>query len=103
MTGPNKIDSFKAMIAKNPNNALARFGLANEAAKVGDHLLVVEQLTAYLGMYEDEGFAYLRLGDSLRELGRREEATAAWAKGVEVAELHGHAGMAEEIRGRLEG
>ena len=99
----SKIDAFKAMIAKNPHNALARFGLANEAAKEGDHALVVEQLTAYLGMYEDEGFAYLRLGDSLRELGRVDEARAAWQRGVDAAEAHGHAGMAEEIRGRLGG
>ena len=103
MTTNARLDAFKAMVAKNPNNALARFGLANEAAKAGDHALVVEQLTAYLGMYEDEGNGYLRLGDSLVVLGRMEEARAAWTRGVEAAEKHGHAGMAEEIRQRLNG
>ena len=34
MTNP-KLDTFRAMVQKNPDNVLARFGLANEALKAG--------------------------------------------------------------------
>ena len=32
---PSKLENFRAMVAKNPSNALAHFGLANEAMKEG--------------------------------------------------------------------
>ena len=32
---PSKLETFRAMVAKSPENALARFGLANEAMKSG--------------------------------------------------------------------
>jgi len=41
MTNPpnptSKLETFRAMVAKNPDNVLARFGLANEAMKAGLH------------------------------------------------------------------
>jgi predicted Zn-dependent protease len=100
MTNP-RLEAFRKMVEKTPGNALARFGLANEAIKEGDHALAVEQLTAYLGMYDDEGNGWLRLGDALTALGRAAEAREAYQKGVAAAERFGHAGMAAELRERL--
>ena len=101
MTTP-RLETFRAMVAKNPANALARFGLANEALKEGLYEEAVAQLRAYLEMHDDEGNGYGRLAEALSKLGRVEEARAALQKGVEASHRFGHPGMASELEARLE-
>jgi predicted Zn-dependent protease len=101
VTNP-KLDAFRGMVAKNPNNALARFGLANEAMKAGAWQEAAEQLTAYLAMHDDEGNAYGRLAEALVKLGRGDEARDALGKGIAAANRFGHPGMAAEFEARLE-
>lgn len=101
MTNP-RLESFRAMAAKNPSNALARFGVATEALKAGLLEEAVEHFRAYLGMYQDEGNAYLRLAEALEGLGRVDEARAALRSGVETANRFGHPGMAAEMEERLD-
>lgn len=98
----SRLDSFRAMVAKQPNNALARFGVATEALKAGLHEEAVDQFRAYLSMYQDEGNAYLRLADALEQLGRMDEAREALRAGIETAGRFGHPGMAAEMEERLE-
>jgi E3 SUMO-protein ligase RanBP2 len=98
----SRLESFRAMVAANPENALARFGLATEALKAGEHAEAAEHLQAYLARHDDEGNAYGRLAEALTALGRLEEARAALRSGVETAERHGHPGMAAEFESRLE-
>ena len=90
------------MVAKNPGNVLARFGLANEAVK--ENLLeeAREHYDAYLAAYDDEGNGWLRLGDVLDRLGRADDARAAYRKGIAAAQRHGHPTMAAELANRLE-
>ena len=83
MSSP-RLDAFRAMVAKSPRNALARFGLANECLKEGLFEEVVEHLRAYLDLHEDEGNAYGRLAEALARLGRTDEARAALRAGIEV-------------------
>jgi tetratricopeptide (TPR) repeat protein len=47
---------------------------------------------------DDEGNAYLRLGEALQKIGREDEALAAYEAGVGEAEKFGHSGMAEDLR-----
>jgi predicted negative regulator of RcsB-dependent stress response len=47
---------------------------------------------------DDEGNAYLRLGDALQRIGREDEARAAYEAGIGQAEKFGHTGMAEDLR-----
>jgi len=96
-----RLEAFRQMVAKNPRNVLARFGLANEAMKAGDFALAVEQLELYLASYDDEGNGWQRLAESLTALGRAGEARAALEKGIAAAERFGHTGMAGEMRERL--
>ncbi len=98
----SRLENLRAMIAKSPNNAVARFGLANEAMKEGLFEEAVEQLQLYLGMHDDEGNAYGRLAEALANLGRTEEAKGALRKGIEASNRHGHPGMASEFEMRLE-
>src|SRR2546423_15158946 len=100
---PNpRLDSFRAMGAKNPGNGLGGFGLAKETMKEGLFEEAAEQLRAYLGIHEDEGNAYGRLAEALTQLGRVEEARAALRDGIDAARRFGHPSMAAEFEGRLE-
>jgi predicted Zn-dependent protease len=97
-----RLDAMRAMVAKNPNNALARFGLANEAMKAQLYDEAAEQLRIYLASHDDEGNGYGRLADALLHLGQTEEARDALRRGVDAARRFGHPTMANEFEARLE-
>ena len=99
MTNP-KLDTFRSMVAKNPENPLARFGLANEAMKAGLHDEALEHLQAYLARYDDEGNGYGRLAEVLVALGRVDEAKDALTQGIAASHRFGHVGMANELDAR---
>jgi tetratricopeptide (TPR) repeat protein len=91
------------MLADNPDNPTGLLALANEynrAERYEDEAAVLER---YVATHEDEGNAYLRLGEALEKIGREDEARAAYEAGVNQAEKFGHAGMAEDLRLALSG
>ena len=98
----SRLDTFRAMVAKNPSNALARFGLANEAMK--ENLLdeAREHYEAYLSMYDDEGNGYQRLAEVLARMGDVAGQRAALNQGIAASRRFGHAGMASELEGLLD-
>src|SRR5688572_30169038 len=98
----SRLESFRAMVAKNPHNSLARFGLANEAFKAGALEEARENYEAYLAAASDEGNAYGKLAEVLHALGRTDDARAAYARGIEAARRFGHAGMVNDLEARLE-
>ena len=103
MTGPSsRLEAFRAMVAKSPSNALARFGLANEAAKSALHEEAVEHYAAYLAMYDDEGNGWQRMAESLVQLDRVDPAREALRKGIAASNRFGHVGMAAELGDRLQ-
>ena len=96
----DRIEYFERMLADNPDNPTGLLALANEYNKIGRHedeAAVLERYIATVGG-DDEGNAYLRLGDVLSSLGRKDEARTAYERGVRQAEKHGHSGMAEDLR-----
>ena len=90
------------MVAKNPTNPLARFGLANEAFKAGALDEARENYEAYLGVADDEGNAYGKLAEVLIALGRTADARERFRQGIEAATRFGHPGMAADLESRLE-
>ena len=97
-----RLETMRAMVAKNPNNALARFGLANEALKAQLYEEAAENLRIYLSAHADEGNGYGRLAEALYNLGRIDEARAALRDGIEASQRFGHPSMAHEFEARLE-
>lgn len=93
---------LEEILAADPHDTRARFGLALEYLKTGRLEEGVEQLRAYLKEANDEGNAWGRLGDALFELGRVDEAKEAYRRGIEAALGHGHPTMAEEFARILE-
>lgn len=102
MTTNARLETFRQMVARDPANPLARFGLANEALKAGLYEEAREQLEAYLANADDEGNAYGRLAEALEKLGRVDEARAALERGIAASRRFGHPGMAAEFEERLE-
>lgn len=102
MTAPSRLDTMRAMVARTPDNALARFGLANELLKVHAWAEAAEQLEQYLARYDDEGNGWGRLAEAYAALGRADDARAALRKGIEASYRFGHVGMAGELEARIE-
>jgi predicted Zn-dependent protease len=97
-----RLDTMRAMVAKNPSNVLARFGLANEALKAELYEEAIEHLRVYLDRHEDEGNGYGRLAEALIHLGRNEEARDALRRGIDASRRFGHPGMVNEFEARLD-
>lgn len=97
----NRIEYFERMLADNPDNPTGLLALANEYGKAGRDEDEAAVLRRYLDSHEDEGNAYLRLGEVLERLGRGDEARGAYQEGVQKAEKFGHSGMAEDLRSAL--
>jgi predicted Zn-dependent protease len=98
----SRLDTLRAIVAKSPSNAPARYGLANELVKAGEFEEAVTALKEYLAMHDDEGSAYRLLAQSYVKLGRPAEAREAYLAGSESALKHGHPGMAEEFKAAVE-
>jgi predicted Zn-dependent protease len=99
---PSRLDAFRQMVAKNPNNALAQYGLANEAMKEGSYQEAADHYAAYLAAYDDEGNGYGRYAEALVELGQLAAAQEALQSGIAAAQRFGHPSMASELEARLE-
>lgn len=102
MTDNPRLDAMRRMIAANPDNALARFGYANELLKAQQWEEAERELAVYLERYDDEGNGWLRYVDLLTRLGRVEEAKAATARGMDAARRYGHRALTEEFEQRQE-
>jgi E3 SUMO-protein ligase RanBP2 len=90
------------MLGNRPDDTRLRFGLALEYLKAGRTEDGVRELRTYLDTADDQGNGWGRLGASLRDLGREEEAMLAYERGIEAAERHGHPTMAGEFQEVLE-
>jgi predicted Zn-dependent protease len=94
----DRIEYFERMLADNPDNPTGLLALANEYNKVERYEDEAAVLDRYVASHEDEGNAYLRLGEALERTGRKDEARAAYEAGLTQAEKFGHTGMAEDLR-----
>ena len=97
-----RIDALERMLRSRPDDARLRFGLALEYEKAGRSEDAVQALTDYLARAEDEGNAWGRLGALLRSLGRDDQARAAYRRGIEQANKHGHPSMAADLEATLD-
>lgn len=96
----DRLETMRAMAAKQPNNPLVRFGLANELLKANLLEEAAAELSAYLEAYDDEGNGWLRYCDTLSALGRHDEARAAAERGKEAAGRYGHGTLMQEFEER---
>jgi Flp pilus assembly protein TadD len=98
----SRLDVLESMLARNPTDMRALFGLAAEHEKIGAWQEVADYLNRYLEIAQDQGNGWGRLGNALRKLGRDADARVAYQRGADVARKHGHPGMAAEFEEMLE-
>ena len=94
----DRIEYFERMLADNPDNPTGLLALANEYNKAGRYEEEAAVLQRYVRNHEDEGNAYMRLGEALQKIGREDEAREVYETGINQAEKFGHSGMAEDLR-----
>src|SRR5580693_7386505 len=80
----NRLDILRGMIAANPSDSFARYGLAMEYVKGGDLREAVDEFEQLLKANPSYPAAYFHGGQALEKLGKIEEARALYQKGIEV-------------------
>ena len=85
MTPEQRIEAFRAFVAKSPDDAFARYSLAmalRAAGRGGDAAAEFEELRRRKPDYVP---AYLMLGQTLETLGKDAEAAQAYEDGIAAA------------------
>jgi Tfp pilus assembly protein PilF len=92
------VDNLETLLAKGTDNALLRFGLANEYLKLGQLEQAIGHLRKALAHDPKYSAAWKRLGKALADTSRTEEAAAAYESGIKAAEEKGDVQAAKEMR-----
>ena len=101
MTG-TRLETLRRLAVDRPDDPRLQFGLAVELLNLGETREGAVALRKYLGLAQDEGNGWGRLGAALKDLGEIDEARGAYARGIEIAQNRGHSGLAEELEEALE-
>jgi tetratricopeptide (TPR) repeat protein len=98
----NRLEVLTNMLAQNPNDSFARYGLAMEYANSGDLDRAVLEYQALLAVNPNYSAAYYHGGQTLEKLGRREDARALYRQGIEAATRTGDMHTRGEIQAALD-
>lgn len=92
------IENLEALLARGQDNALVRYGLANEYLKLGKLEVAIGHLRRCVAHDPKYSAAWKRLGKALAETGRTDDAIAAYENGIRVAEEKGDIQAAREMK-----
>ena len=93
----DRLEALRAILAQNPADSLARYGLAMEYVKTGSYESAVAEFRALLTAYPDYIYAYFHAGQTLEKLDRIPEAQEMYRQGIDSARRKGDAHAAEEL------
>ncbi len=97
----NRLDVLKQMLAQDPGNSFARYGLAMELSKSGDVKDAVAEFKALLASDSTYVAAYYHCGQSLEKLGDLEGARAIYEEGIKASAKKGDTHTLGEIEAAL--
>lgn len=98
----DRLEALRAMVAQDPNNAFARYGLAMEYAKTGHLDEAVSEYTELLQRNPDYAAAYYHGGQALEKLDRLEDARDWYQRGIEATFRSGDAHTRSELQTALD-
>ncbi len=99
MTQPQKTrrQMLEEFVGANPSDAFARYGLALECAKNGDHDAAREHFRQLLAAHPDYVAGYFQYGQLLARLERTDEARQVLTAGIDIARRLGNQHAAAEM------
>lgn len=97
-----RLQALRQMLAADPENQLARYGLAMELVNTGDPLGGAAEFEQLLERNPDYAAAYYHGGKALEKAGRIEEARELLERGLAVCQRIGDLKTANEIQGALD-
>ena len=102
MSAMDRLETLRAMLAQDPSNLLARYGLATELKNAGRGDEAVAEFKALLEMNPNYSAAYYHAGRTLESMGRIDEAREMLEKGVEATTRNGDAHTRSELQAALD-
>ena len=97
-----RLDLLKNLVAQNPTDSFARYGLAMELARTGSLEQAVEEYRSLLAANANYAAAYYHGGQALEKLGRPDEARALYREGIEATTRIGDLHTRSEIQAALD-
>ena len=85
----DRIATFKSFIQRSPTDPFPRYGLAMELKSLGDLAGAWTVFAELLAQFPDYVPTYLMAGGTLVALGRRDEASDVYARGLQAAAKKG--------------
>jgi tetratricopeptide (TPR) repeat protein len=98
----NRMEILLSMVAKNPQDSFARYGLAMEYAQAGDLERAIGEYKTLIGFNADYAAAYFHSGQALEKLGRVDEAREVYEKGIEATSRTGDQHTRSELQAALD-
>ena len=96
------MEVLKSMLAQNPRDNFARYGLAMEHANQGNLEQAVAEYRVLLEHNPDYAAAYFHGGQALEKLGRIDDARAMYQNGIETTSRTGDLHTKSELQAALE-
>lgn len=98
----DRLEALRELLAQDPANRLARYGLAMEYVKAGRLEEAVTEYAALVDSHPDYAYAYFHAGQALERLGRLDEARQMYVRGVEAAVRAGDSHARSELQAALD-
>jgi predicted Zn-dependent protease len=102
MMGVDKVAAFTEILAQDPGNAFARYGLAIEYTQRGEIALAMEQFDTLQKLHPDYTAGYQMAAQTLMASGNTGQAEARLRAGIESARRTGNQHALSEMEGMLE-
>jgi tetratricopeptide (TPR) repeat protein len=97
----SRLEILQGMLAQDPANTFARYGLAMEFANSGDYAGAVKQFEELVAAKPDYCAAYFHGGQTLEKMGELERAAAMYRRGIDAATKAGDSHTRKELEGAL--
>lgn len=98
----DRISSLNEILAQDPNNAFARYGLAMEYANSENPEQALEEFGRLLSAHPDYPAGYFMAAQTLVRVNRGDEARTMLEKGIAAAQRKGDSHAASEMQGMLD-
>ena len=98
----NRLELLKSLVAQNPNDQFARYGLAMACAGAGDYAEAVGHYQKLLELNPKYVAAYYHGGQALEKLGKPDEAREFYRRGIEVSTQIGDQHTRSELEAVLD-